>query len=237
VSRNRAARIHAAAKQTSAAKRRLSRPARGARLGRPRTEPRVVRGAAALGLVVLLAGLPARADDRARPEEAEEMVVHLRNYFGGELDEAAWWLGVGAGAAYTGSSLAASGRDEGIGASIPLLAIGAIQLGAGIVLLARTDGQIRDLSALARKDLAAYRAEELPRMERVNFWFDVYQAVEISLMVVGFAGIVYGAVDHQDAVMGAGIGLATQATAMLSFDVIAAARADEYSDWIRALTP
>ncbi len=180
----------------------------------------------------------------ARADEGEAMVAHLRRYFHGELDEAAAWLGVGAGAGYLAGSLFANGRDAAVAASVPLVAVGAIQIGAGVVLLARTDRQIRDLSALARRDLAAYRRQELPRMIRVNRWFIVYEGVEIALAATGAGLAIYGGVMEargaatrgSERALGAGIGLGAQGLAMLTFDLTAAARANEYTRWIRTLT-
>jgi hypothetical protein len=187
--------------------------------------------ACVLGLSAALLAPSAHADD------SEKMVGAIERYFHGELDEAAVFLGVGSGAGYIGGSLIANGSDFGLGASIPLIAVGAIQIGAGMVLLIRTDAQIRDLSAKARRDLRAFRAEELPRMERVNFWFDVYKGIEISLALVGVAGMAYGQAGDEPAVFGAGLGLSAQALAMLSLDLVAESRADEYTSWIVRLTP
>ncbi|HZO16349.1 MAG TPA: hypothetical protein VFB62_23910 [Polyangiaceae bacterium] len=181
---------------------------------------------------LLLAG-----SSHAQTPPADEMVGHMERYFAGELDEAAVFTGLGGGAAFVGGSLIANGSDMALGASIPLLAVSAIQLGAGIVLLVRTGDQVRDLRAKARKNLAAYRAEELPRMARVNFWFDVYKGIEIGLALLGVAGMAYGQADDRPAVFGAGIGLTSQSLAMLSLDLVAEDRADRYTSWILRLTP
>jgi hypothetical protein len=173
----------------------------------------------------------------ARADDSEAMVAHMQRYFRGELDEAAVFMGVGSGAAYVGGSLIAQGSDIAIGTAIPLLAVSAIQIGAGVVLLARTEGQMRDLAAKARRDLKAYRAEELPRMERVNFWFDVYKGIEISLALIGVAGMATGQALDEPAVFGAGIGLTSQSLVMLSLDLVAEDRADTYTSWILRLTP
>ncbi len=192
---------------------------------------------ALVGVAVLSCAAPLAA------AEPEPMVAHLRDYFHGELDEAAAWLGVGAGAAYLGGALIANGRDEARAASVPVLTFGAVEIGAGIVLLARTGRQIRELSALARRDLGAYRAVELPRMERVNGWFDVYLSIECIAIAAGGGTALYGAIARThgfgrgaDRAFGAGLGLAAQGVAMLTFDLTAAARAREYTRWIRHLT-
>lgn len=81
-----------------------------------------------------------------------------------------------------------------------------------------------------------YRREELPRMQRVNAWFDVYMGIEIGLIGLGAASIVFGAVDDRDGFIGAGVGLASQASAMLTFDLVASDRARRYTERIEALT-
>lgn len=172
--------------------------------------------------------------DAARDEEMREA---MRAYFQGELQEAAAFLGVGIGTAFIGSSLATRRDDVGIGAASAILPVSAIEIGAGLVLLFRTDSQLADLLALHRKSPAAYRREELPRMQRVNFWFDVYKGIEIGLIALGTGGVIFGAVDDREGFIGAGIGLAAQAGAMLTFDFVAEGRADRYTERIEALTP
>ncbi len=160
----------------------------------------------------------------------------MRRYFRGELRESASFLGVGAGTAFIGGALATQG-EFGVGAASAIFPVSAIEIGAAIVLLARTDGQLADLVALHRKSPAEYRAEELPRMRRVKLWFDVYMGVEIGLIALGGASIAFGVVDHRDGFVGAGVGLASQAGAMLTFDLFASARADSYTEHIERLTP
>jgi hypothetical protein len=197
--------------------------------------PLTVRIAAVLA--VLASARSAYADDARTAAPDPAMSAAMDRYFRGELREAASFLGVGIGTAFIGSALATRRDDFGIGAASAILPISAIEIGAGLVLLVRTEGQLAGLQALHAKDPAAYRAEELPRMERVNFWFDVYKGIEIGFIALGTASIVFGAVDDRDGFVGAGIGLASQASAMLTFDLIAEQRADDYTAKIDALTP
>lgn len=187
-------------------------------------------------LAVLAATRSASADAPVASPDAA-MSAAMDRYFRGELREAASFLGVGVGTAFIGSALATRRDDFGIGAASAILPISAIQIGAGLVLIVRTEGQLADLQALHAKDPAAYRAQELPRMERVNFWFDVYKGIEIGFIGLGAASIVFGAVDDRPGFVGSGVGLASQASAMLTFDLIAEQRADDYTTRIEALTP
>jgi len=187
-------------------------------------------------LAVVAATRSANANDAPVASPDPAMSAAMDRYFRGELREAASFLGVGIGTAFIGSALATRRDDFGIGAASAILPISAIQIGAGLVLLVRTEGQLADLQALHAKDPAAYRAQELPRMERVSFWFDVYKGIEIGFIGLGAASIVFGAVDDRPGFVGAGVGLASQASAMLTFDLIAEQRADDYTAKIEALT-
>ena len=183
--------------------------------------------------------MPARAEPLAADANVSrdaEMRAAMRTYFRGELQEAAAFLGVGIGTAFTAGSSIPRG-DFGVGLAAAMLPVSAIEIGAGLVLLIRTDGQLADLLALHAKSPARYRAEELPRMQRVNFWFDVYKGIEIGLIGLGDGSIVFGAVDDREGFIGTGVGLAAQAGAMLTFDLVAEDRADTYTERIDALTP
>lgn len=198
-------------------------------------------GHARYGVVAALVGsvcIPAgalHATPTTSPAEAHPpMETSMRRYFAGELDEAAAFLGVGIGSAFIAGSFIPRG-DFGVGLASAVLPVSAIEIGAGLVLLIRTRGQVDDLATQLRRDPAAYEADELPRMEAVNFWFDVYMGIEIGLVALGAGSIVFGAVDDREGFIGAGVGLAAQASAMLTFDLVAGARADAYTARIEAL--
>ncbi len=152
----------------------------------------------------------------------------MREYFDGELDEAAAFLGVGVGTAFIAGSFIPRGYF-GVGLAAAVLPVSAVEVVAGLVLLGRTSSQVAELSSVLIRDPSRYRDEELARMQGVNFWFDVYMGIEIGLIAVGAASVVFGAVDDRSGFVGAGLGLAAQAGAMLTFDLVAAARADEYT--------
>jgi len=193
---------------------------------------RTTVGCATLCAIVSATTL-ATADDGVRDAQ---MASAMRSYFAGELAEGAAFIGIGAGTAYVASSLAGGG-DFGIGLASAMLPVSAIQIGAGLVLWVRTEGQVASLLALHARDPAAYRKEELPRMERVNYLFDVYKVIEVGLITLGGASIAFGVADHREGFVGAGVGLATQGGAMLTFDLLAEDRAQVYTSRIRRLTP
>jgi hypothetical protein len=189
----------------------------------------------AVGATVAIAAVTASTSSFA-DEPSATMAYEMRSYFDGELNEGAAFLGVGIGTAYIGGSLIPTG-DLGTGAAAAILPVSAIQIGAGLVLIVRTKGQLRDLLTLHGKNPAAYRREELPRMQRVNFWFDVYMVAEVSLMALGGASLIFGVADDRPGFVGAGVGLAAQSGAMLTFDLFASRRADRYTHFIERLTP
>lgn len=188
---------------------------------------RALAVSAALALALAAAPRAARAD---------EMTDAMRTYFGAELTEGAAFLGTGIGTGFIGLSLLGRG-DFGVGAASAILPVSVIQFVAGMVLVVRTKGQLADLQALYAKDLAGYREKEGKRMVGVKRGFVIYTVAEIVLVALGGASIAFGAVDDRPGFVGAGVGLATQAAGMLTFDLIASRRASVYADAIDRLVP
>lgn len=172
----------------------------------------------------------------ARDARGDEMTQAMRTYFGGELTEGAAFLGAGIGTGFIGISLIGRG-DFGVGAASAILPVSAIQFVAGMVLVVRTKGQLADLEALYAKGPAAYREKEGKRMVGVKRGFVIYTVAEIVLVALGGASVAFGAVDDRPGFVGAGVGLATQAAGMLTFDLIASRRASVYADAIDRLAP
>jgi hypothetical protein len=174
---------------------------------------------------------------QSHAQHARQMDAAMEEYFAGEESAGGAALALGLTTGGIGAGLLADDHDFGVGMAIPLIAAGSLQAIIGTVLLARSDGQLEDRLAQHARDPAAYRGDELPRMERVNFWFGVYKVVWIGLMGVGAAGVVFGIVDDRPGFVGAGLGLSAQAGATLAFDVIAEDRAEIYTEQIREHTP
>lgn len=147
----------------------------------------------------------------------------MRTYFAGESAEAWAFCGLGAASLGSGVALLTRDTDAARGASVPLFAVGLIQLVLGVGLAARTPGQVAALEA--QGDFAP---GERTRMARVMRGFAVYKAVEVGLFFggVGFAGI--GGVAKSDFALGAGFSLAAEALAMLILDFFAEARGRAY---------
>jgi hypothetical protein len=147
----------------------------------------------------------------------------MRTYFQGEAAEAWAFDGLGVASIGSGVLLVTRGTDATRGASVPLFAVGLIQLVLGIGLGARTPGQVAALEAQAD-----YAPAERTRMARVMRGFGLYKAIEVGLFFggVGLAGV--GGVAKSDFALGAGLSLGVEALAMLILDFFAEARGRTY---------
>src|SRR5688572_17607215 len=103
---------------------------------------------AALLLAALLSTTTARAD--APPPTTMSQV--MESYFAGEKNEGYVFFSLGYTALASGGLLALQNKPFSIGLSIPLLAVGVIELCAGLWLLTRTDQRVERLHAQIRAD-------------------------------------------------------------------------------------
>ncbi len=161
----------------------------------------------------------------------------LRTYFAGEKREGVAFMAIGAPALAAGAGLLAVNDDLARGAAYPLLSIGLIQLGAGIVVYTRTDRQVAGLLHTLAADPRRLREEELARMTRVNSNFRLLEAIETVLLLSGAAMAATGGVMGQRSVEGVGLGLLGQSAAMLVFDGLAARRATRYTEALTRFSP
>jgi drug/metabolite transporter (DMT)-like permease len=162
------------------------------------------------------------------------MQQQMQSYFGAEKGESGFFIGLGVLALVLGAVFFTRDSAALRGAAFPLVLVGLIQLGVGLGVYLRTDKQQADLISLMRSDRPRFLAEELPRMDKVNRNFDVYKIVEIVLLVVGVGLVVYGR-GGRPMLLGVGAGLAAQSAIMLALDFFAEARADRYTEMLRAL--
>ncbi len=112
----------------------------------------------------------------------------------------------------------------------PLIAVALIQLVVGSTVYFRTSGQMAALQAQLQQDSAAFKAEEIERMEVVVKNFKIYKWIEIALLGLGLA-LTWAkrGGGHWHAV---GVGLLIQASLMLLLDLFAERRADEYLKFV-----
>jgi hypothetical protein len=170
---------------------------------------------------------------RALAEEPIDQVTMQRElhlYFAGERAEGVPFLGAGLAAFATGGVLFSRRTALARGAAWPIVVIGVIQTGAGIVVYSRTDAQVGRLDEQMARDPGALRSEELARMQRVNTEFVILKWTELGLAAGGVALTTYGIAQDDDTLKGVGLGLAAQATVMLILDLFAGGRADRYTD-------
>jgi hypothetical protein len=182
---------------------------------------------------MLTAAVPAQAE----PIDAAEMTSRMERYFTGEKEEGWVFGGVGLAGLGTGAFLLTRDDDVARGASIPILAVGAIETIIGAVLLIRTDGQIRERRRRIATEPGPFRTEELARIEGVNSSFRVLFWTELALVVGGTTTAILASLNDAPFWEGIGIGLAAQAAIALVLDLFAAARATRYSEALSDFEP
>ncbi len=158
----------------------------------------------------------------------EVMRGDMTAYFAGEATEAWAFGGLGLASIGSGLALVTRGTDVARGGSVPLFAVGLIQLVLGVGLWIRTPPQVAALDAQLGATPALFAEAERTRMARVMRGFAVYKAVEVGLFFggLGLAGV--GGVAKSDFALGAGFSLAAEALAMLILDFFAEARGHAY---------
>jgi hypothetical protein len=114
----------------------------------------------------------------------------------------------------------------------PLVPVGVVQFGIGLVLLARTGRQIETLLVDLARDPAAARAKEMARMDRVNASFKIVEILEAAAIAI--AVLMALAFRARPTVTAVGLGVLVQAAVMLAFDVFAEHRAQIYTAWLRS---
>ena len=198
---------------------------------------RSVLGALAVAAGVLTASVGALADMPPPALTQPEIRASMRSYFAAEKTEGWIFIGLGAASIGVGAYLLTRGEDWARGAAIPAIAVGALQgIGVGAYAFG-IDSKVDQLDAQIAHDPAAYRTEEHARMDGVVRRFVIYRIVELVVLGAGAGLAVAGFVKPNDALKGAGITLAAQATILLTLDFFADARAHAYRDDIERFSP
>ncbi|MBT9557067.1 MAG: hypothetical protein IV100_13605 [Myxococcales bacterium] len=154
----------------------------------------------------------------------------METYFEGEEDAGAVFLGVGLAALAAGSGLAASGDESrtAFHAAWPTLTVGLVQSLAGVILLARSQGQLAERRGRIAADPAEFLRVESERLDGIHGDVTALIWIEVALVAVS-AGLVAGGMAHDlDPMTGVGYGLGAQSVAMLLFDLAVSDRADRY---------
>lgn len=159
------------------------------------------------------------------PHSAAQVVEDMHDYFAKELRGGVILVSMGAPSVAIGGGLLAQDRPLLRGFAYPMLIVGALELGGGIVFAARTPKQVRDLDrGFAQNPLLA-RDQELRRMRRVNRQFSLLEVVEVTLHLGGIGLSALGGGLRNETLSGVGMGLSVQSVGLLLFDVFAARRA------------
>lgn len=150
----------------------------------------------------------------------------LLRYFAAERQESLLFLAVGLAAIVAAGLLYRhSARYKGmIG---PLVAIAAIQIVVGGTVFLRTDAQVVELQRKLTTDRATFKLEESRRMAGVMRNFEVFKAIETTLLGFGLA-LAAGLRQRRLYWHAFGIGLALQAAFMLVLDFFAESRGQDY---------
>lgn len=168
--------------------------------------------------------------------DIQQMQQEIVSYFLAEKYESLIFVGVGVLALCVSvwlwmseSSFAATFKAM----SYPLVAVALIQIVVGATVYLKSDKQIAAFSAQIQSAPAAYKAEELKRMEAVNNNFTLIKWIEVALLLAAIATTFL--VSRNSAWYAAAIGLLIQSALMLTADLFAEHRAHHYVDCINRL--
>jgi hypothetical protein len=163
-----------------------------------------------------------------------EFVDAMGEYFAGEKSTG---LGVAAyGVVLAAAAFWLSRTQQGgfmWALAIPLGVLGLGALVGGIVLFAKTGPQLDALIELHRSDPAAFIAQELPRMQKVNANWPRLEAAWTVLIVGGLASVW---LSGRDWLHGLALTLLVLGTTGMIIDVFAERRAKLYTARLTALT-
>jgi hypothetical protein len=153
----------------------------------------------------------------------------MSTYFTAEKQEAMLFMAVGV-AALVVSFYLFKADSTYKGMMYPLIVVAVIQLVVGSTVYFRTDRQVAALESLLKDDPAAYKAEELQRIETVMKNFRVYKNIEIILLAIGI--VLTFALRKNNLWNSVGIGLIIQSSLMLILDLFAEKRAHDYVKFV-----
>ncbi|MFN0215418.1 MAG: hypothetical protein ACKVT2_14265 [Saprospiraceae bacterium] len=129
-----------------------------------------------------------------------------------------------------GGVLLSAGAPFYTGLSIPLVAIGFVEIMVGATVARRSDFQAEDLKKLYAESPAEFRKLESHRMEGVMRNFVRIKWIEIAFIVLGLAIILLN--KEVNFTKGMGAGLFGQGFVMLIFDFFAEKRGRSYTAFV-----
>lgn len=149
----------------------------------------------------------------------------IATYFAGEKHGGLVLAGVGLAMLITAVVLFPA-RLELRSLAITVGVWGLLQLGIGLGLFLKTDGQVAALQTQLATSKEAMTAAELPRMEKVQKNFVVLEVVWVAMIIVG--AIVAWRLKENSAVCGVALGILINASVLLAFDIVAERRGATY---------
>lgn len=167
----------------------------------------------------------------ANAAQKKAMLQAMREYFHEEKTAAKLAIFGSAIAGGSGVYLVTQ-SDLARGAGYSLIGVAAIGLAVGGGVYFRTNSQLRRLEDQLDAAPLDYKREESERMARVNAQFRILKIAEYSILGLGVATTVTGAVKQADLTTGVGIGLIIDAVLLLLFDHFAETRAHVYAQRI-----
>ncbi len=163
-----------------------------------------------------------------------DLLAVMHEYFRGERIESLYVIApVGAACVLFGGALLKTERSGFfIGVAAPFILLGAALLATGLAVGLRTPSQMSALESKLETDRAAFVAEELPRMKKVNANWPVYLTTWCVFAVVGL-GLRFGL--SREWSHGLGIALVFFGGVGLLIDGFAERRARPYTEALTAM--
>jgi hypothetical protein len=153
------------------------------------------------------------------------MPKEILGYFTAEKQESLLFILVGLIAVGVGIWLWLNGHRLR-SMAFPLVAVAAIQILVGTSVYLRTDRQVAALVAQRDAVPVEMKVQEEARMAVVMKNFGLYKIIEIALLGIGIALVLF--MRPSDLAVGIGAGLIIQSAFMLTLDMFAEFRAETY---------
>lgn len=151
----------------------------------------------------------------------------IRNYFTAEKNESLIFMAIGViTLTFSLYALLKWGESFYRGFAIPVILISIIQLIVGGTVYFRTDKRIRSAEALYVNSKTEFAKAETPRMQTVMENFKLYKKIEVAFVLIGLFLIF--SMQQREFWLGVGVGMLLQGSLMLTADIFAERRGEQY---------
>lgn len=155
----------------------------------------------------------------------------ISNYFNAERAESVVFIAVGVIALAVSVWFVVLLRKPFFnGMALTLAVVAALQLIVGVTIYQRSPQDTARVQQMVRSAPQRIQSEEVPRMQVVMRNFKLYLGVEVVLLILGLATLMYAA--PGGFLRGAAMGLALQAAFTAVLDLVATRRGDAYLNWL-----